>query len=362
VAAIFYRFLAWLSLLLACAGCGDVVRTAPADVVDSGYWSTNVALDKNIFWLDEDRVMFAGFVPRSDEQRNVEMQVLSKGIFIWDTHAGTTVRYADIYGYLCHSGGYVSYLSRLTDRHVVFMDGPLGHEKETQSPGAAQERALLSPLTCKIPSGPRPALALGHAPFALLDGHGFLDLQDRYGRAPEDMNKPVLLYRPDGGAPVELPVTRIEVDANRIRYFEFADSYLLWGARPAGAAPGKLKPWPEGMPHPVYLMTPAGEVTTIEIPYAKWMAAGEFDVVPTKAGLFVVSHNMLDAGRAGGAAGYMLSNNTLTAVLPGYIEFMAVSPGGCKIAFARRAGTDYFNRPGQEPRIQMLDVCKAGRS
>jgi len=84
--------------------------------------------------------------------------------------------------------------------------------------------------------------------------------------------------------------------------------------------------------------------------------------VPTKAGLFVVSHNMLDAGRAGGAAGYMLSNNTLTAVVPGYIEYMAVSPGGCKVAFARRAGTDYFNRPGQEPRIQMLDVCKSGSS
>ena len=361
MAAIFCRFYGLLLLLQLCAGCGDVVRIEPVNVVDSGFWSTNVALDKNIYWLDEDRVIFAGYLPRSDEQRNAEMQVLSKGIFIWDTRDGSTVRYADIYGYLCHSAGYISYLARVTDRHVVFRDGLLGQEKETLSPGAAQERALLSPLTCKLPHAARPQLARGHEPFALLDGHGYLDLKGRYGSAPVDLEQPVLLYRPDTTEPVELPVTRVEVDVNRIRYFEFNDSYLLWDAHARGAAPGKLKPWPPGMPRPVYLMTPAGEVTTIEIPYAPWMADGEFDLVPTRAGLFLVSRNMLDRGGIGAAA-YLFNDQTLTAVLPGYIEYMAVSPGGCKVAFARRAGTDYFNRPGQEPKIQLLDVCKPGRS
>jgi len=346
-----------------CAGCGEAVRTPPAaGIVDSGYWSTGIAQDRNIYWLDEDRVLFSGVIPRSYEQRNDAMQVLSKGIFIWDTRDGSVIRYADIYGYLCHHAGYVSYLHRLTDRHVVFRDGLLGQEKETLSPGAAQERALLSPLTCRLPRGARPQLARGHEPFALLDGHGFLDLRDHYGVALVDLDQPVLLYRPDAAQPVALPVTRIEVDANRIRYFEFNDSYLLWGARPRGAPAGKLKPWPTGMPHPVYLMTAAGEVTTLEIPYTPWMADGEFDLVPTRAGLFVVSHNMLERQRSGEAAAYLLGAQGVTPVMPGYVEYMAVSPGGCKVAFARRAGTDYFNRPGQEPRIQMLDVCKAGLS
>jgi hypothetical protein len=362
VAATFYRLCVVLLLVLNCAACGDVVRTAPVGIVDSGYWSTNVSLDKNIYWLDEDRVIFAGYLPRSYEQRNDEMQALSKGIFIWDTRDGSTTRYADIYGYLCHHKGYVSYLSRITDRHVVFRDGLLGQERETLSPGAAQERSLLSPLNCRLPRGTRPVLARGHEPFALLDGHGYLDLKDRYGGAPVDAEQPVLLYRPGTEAPVALPITRIEVDVNRIRYFEFNDSYLLWGANPRGPAPVKPKPWPPGIPRPVYLLTPGGEVTRIEIPYVAWMADGEFDLVPTKAGLILVSHNMLENRRSGGAAAYLVTGNTLTAVLPGYIEYMAVSPGGCKVAFARRAGTDYFNRPGQEPRIQMLDVCGLGLS
>lgn len=175
--------------------------------------------------------------------------------------------------------------------------------------------------------------------------HGYVDL----GQQGKGGNEPAVLVRPDGRK-IELPLKGRQADG--IRYLDFLGQYQL-------NTGSSCRRQGEKCPPEMYVMNPAGEVTTLTFPVEILniipMAASTYVV---RGGVLIKSYNLKKPGF------FLWRNGTLHELWrPGSAGFMSLqqtedwgrevmSPDGCKVTFVRGV------RPS---RVFVFDHCSINK-
>lgn len=128
-----------------------------------------------------------------------------------------------------------------------------------------------------------------------------------------------------------LPITRLEeIIPWRAAYSAYAERYVFLTQRPPDGEPARTTPWPKGLAQPVYLMDTDGRVTPIQVPWR--VEAGMIHLaMPTRAGL-VYQAGGSNPNDWGGL--FLYDNREVWSLDRGRVETFAVSPDGCRVAYA----------------------------
>lgn len=338
------RLLAALALaasVLACASRSLVAQSYP--ITDSRH----AAGSENIYWVDDQRVLFQGFGDRR-ALRPDGVEININKIYLWDVKSGAVVDRGEIGGGLCFSGGYVRYWRWTKDgpgRVVEWMAGKLGHEVPV-------EQSVTDPETCRSRNdSPLPDWTAGKKVLRLRQEHGFLVL----GPERPERNTPVT-YHPKGLSDgILMPFKRREAWLSFIKYVPFENAYFIVGdyfvADPRNPLGGYNKsPWPKDVPIPVWWLYPDGRLKEIKLPTDSRDGSWTF---PARGGIYYVSHRYPDA------AGLfkVLDGSKVRQMVRGSIQGYVVSRDGCKIAMNH--DENYAGKRGQGT-VKAVDVCKKG--
>jgi hypothetical protein len=328
------------------------IKEAGYELIDNG---------NQVFWLDNDRVLFNGadyneLVPRSGDGRLIPKSAL----FIWDTRTDRVTRYGDIDGRLCYADGYVRYPLRGRGELVTFKIGKLGAEDERDlifKPG--EPRPEVNRFTCREfrTEDLRPTRENHLIP--LREGHGFLDLgpAQKLKIVQERLEEePIHLY-PEGGKPsAALPIDKREASHLLLSYSAFNDVYLMYSAIPKSGRVGVITNWPHGKPQPLYVMRPDGQTTVIDVPYDVSRSGLANDYWLLRPGVFMISDNRY----RGVEGGYLIRGGQFVRLMRGSIRAVGVSPDGCKVAVGIQPTDERERKRSTAAQLKMVNVCEGG--
>lgn len=307
------------------AARATATESSPYPVFDSGAWADWHGYTQNIYWIDNDRVIF--WTVKDNEKKRV-----SSGPFnlsVWDTAvadkvtsrpgsanpSGSVKPYTEYYQSVtvCIQGGMIHRTQKDAQGNVQRFYGKFGEEKTFEFPKT--KGAFFDEMNCRPNDNPE-ILAkrqAGRAIKPLLDRHGYLDVGP-IKRKP-GVNEPAVYYpfgQPKG---IELPIS--SQDANIVRYYPFKGAYLIHSHNYGGGTRSKGFWW----------LYPDGKVEEHSIPV-------ETNPYPTRKGI-VTRRGPAEPNRDTSAAGlYLWSGKEPVKLLAGYAEDIDVSPDGCKLAFS----------------------------
>ena len=380
VLAVLWTFAIWLLAWQAYVPAAPP-RLPEADV-PGGYCLTGGELadgrtqeQRGIVWLDNQRAMFQGYIPMEGRQKG------DVGVYIWNVERNEVLRYGEEVRF-CYADGTI-YLWELSKwaRPPTGMEpnsftqryryGPLGKEKPgiCRGDGLGHNEGCVGDvdMSCKPWVYARGASPLGvesRVEVHLRSGDGVIVARSAWAivkrrNVPYEelvrlSRQPLLLVNERHPQGKPLPMQEVEeIGAGRAAYSDFKQKYVLVGASPKNGRPGHFTNWPAGMPQPVYSMSRDGEVEVIEMPKLKdWTNIHQ--AMPSRQGLvYWGSH-----GRTGG--GLFIYNGTRNdAIDRGQVGTFAVSPDGCKVAYAI---INDYNRGPSPPifdyRIKYVNLCR----
>ena len=121
---------------------------------DTQYAIWNLIVTPSLYWVDNDRLLFAGF--RADEiqaaiksRQIVDPVTRLRKLYLWDNSKKSARLYANA-DRVCFADGLVSYVLRIDKaaKKQVVKEGPFGSEKEVEKP-LPPEGAVRSNFTCR---------------------------------------------------------------------------------------------------------------------------------------------------------------------------------------------------------------------
>jgi hypothetical protein len=301
----------------------------------------------------------------------VRSEAASKGLYIWDIRANTVSKYSN-HTEFCYADGYIHarefHIDRADQTVRPIRYGTLGQEKDDTC-DVSTGKGCHGPLnmSCKPVEYPIGSLPLGEESvlgIQLRSGDGVLVTMTRRVSAtrPESVEerrerfkKPLLLLNkryPSGKA---LPITAMEgIGARGTAYSSFAKRYVLVPSRLSDVQAGHSTNWPEGRPQPVYLMTPEGDVETIQVPSRPDWNTVQLSL-PAVHGLV-----FLGSGAHGNEWGgiFLYDKGDVWGLDRGKAEALAISPDGCKAAYS--IFNDFGKSRTNIARVKSIDFCKRG--
>jgi hypothetical protein len=306
---------------------------------------------QQIFWLDDDRILYTGYEPSVREVRKEDgKSVTKRGIYVLDVRSNKVTRHADAEGFLCYRNGFVRYSVTFDpkSRIAVRREGRFGEEKEIVVDMKEQPTGhLVNPLTCDDYDARGNATERGKR-LPLLNDHGVLEYA-RVGPIAGSPMFPARLYRFGGKEPITLGVDGAAVSEARVRYYEFADVYTVGYLPP----PGLSTQWPKNAVHYIYLMNPKGDVTEVPISGGAWSDVPVHRFVLSKAGIVLYGGKLrkyLDPGTTGV---YLVQGVRTLKLVSGLLSGIGVSPSGCSVAVAM---TSYSKSPDPTT-IRIIEFC-----
>ena len=334
-------------------------------VYSTGYEISQTGLWPSLYWIDNDRLLFAGIetadmeaaIVRKDEERRH-----LKKLYLWDARTKSVKHYADATE-VCVADGVVHYRVRVDWEagKIVERVGPLGSEKEIERPSGSKEELsrtaqikwVRSQHTCKthVLSELVPPPAKGHRILVLREGDGYLDVGPLAPKERLDQRgKPVLLFRPGRQSAVELPM-KIEQGSGNPHYSPYLGAYVS-RPRPKGSDPGHITSWPRGLPFTIYTFKSDGDSREAVIPYGEWGTITQ--VWPTPLGWIFSGHGAVRA-----KAGLFLFHTSSARRLDnGQVYEISVSKDGCRVAVGIQ------NRHldmGTPINLKIIDLCPGTR-
>lgn len=347
-----FRVVVFAVVVLLSSVCDAQVRDARGYAIkDSGLVARSGAIQRDIYWLDNERVMFIGANPRDYVEPAPGAKELRYALMLWNVRTGevTTHHRADVAnGSLCIARAYVrftytpDYRRSPEDQRWYVVAGPFGREEsrlmdaESRAAMSRHER-VVNPNTCREYE-PAKLPRLGYRVEPLLDGE-FVGLE----REPRNGEAVPWKYWPRQGSAVVLNMSREPIRITR--HSQFGDSYVVDEA-PRDVVFG------ENVVRRSWLMDRTGRTRDFTPPSGPWMR-GSTTVAPTKRGLFLVSH-AVSAGANGAAGGYLMVDGEFVRVVPGLPTVFDVSPDGCKVALA--VG-QYSRGSSPMPSVKAINVC-----
>jgi hypothetical protein len=302
---------------------------------------------KGMSWINDDEIMFVGIRIVSDPTVAHTGERVEYKLDIWNIRNGA-IRTLREFGRQsirpCFSDGHVLVWTRTKDGTHQSYYGDT-NSISLAAPGKQFDGLFCRPVE-QVPTLPVWTQGREIRWLERIDG-GFLDFGEQRGAME---NTAVRFYRHGASQHegIQLPVGRREI-ATAIPYFAFKDAYFV-------ASTYWQHPRPQGVPYPVYWLYADGRLERIvEIPWGPWRSRASSWTIPTNVGVLMVSHNfnvrnsrdLADAGL------YLISGTSATRVLKAWIESVAVSPNGCKLAF------DFADHVTQKVNtLRAIDLCK----
>lgn len=317
---------------------------------------------QGLVWLDDNRVMFVGVVGGDPA---------SLGLYIWEVNTREVTKYSN-HTRFCFADGYIAAHSFRADqpqsklRSIKF--GRLGEEVDGTCDTSKQDdcSALLN-MSCKrraflgaAPTGNEAVYAI-----ELRNGDGVIVNPVAMGRV-KDLPKGVEAQRayfarpyllvskrfPEGKA---LPISAVEeIRPWRASYSSYAKRYVLVTERPADGQVGLSGTWPRGRAQPIFLMDVEGNVDTVPIPSRQEWNSIRLAQVMIPGTVFWGTGSR--ENEWGGI--FLYTKFDLVALDRGKVEAIAVSPNGCKVAYAMFV--DYGRVSKLAARVKHIDVCVRG--
>lgn len=310
-----------------------------------------------IFWLDDYRILYTGWEPNIKTIRKEDGRTVTKvGIYVLDLRSNQAKRHSDAEGFLCYRDGYVRYTVTYDPktRIAVRREGKFGEEKELLVDMKQQPAGYrVNPLTCREYDARGNAADRGRR-LPLLDGHGVLEFSRLMSPAPGSPMHPARLFRGMDSEPITLAVNGAAVSESRVRFYEFANAYTVGYVPPAGF----WWNWPKNAVHRVFLLSPDGKVTEIQMSGGDWSDVPVTRFVLTTAGV-VVYAGKLGKNRDPGTTGiYLVQGNRTVKVASGLLIGIGVSPNGCMVAAAMQT----YRKIPDPTMIRIVDLCAEGRA
>jgi hypothetical protein len=292
---------------------------------------------------------------------------------VWDTATGSISPYAALQtlqgtARVCIRGNFISYIRRKpgTDKEwfVVYgkiQDGQIVEEEVTALPNPFQ----VNPFSCRYYASPPPWNFKGRATTPLLEEHGYIDWGPRGGDVPSD-DSHLTLHRPGGTQGVQLPIRRKGL-TSRMSYEPSMKAYLIASDTYRHPLTGEAQPftsWPKGKPFLLWWLTPAGETTEVQIPYAPFMesTASRGFLAVRGGGIFAWSHAIAPFGtNPGDAGGYLFRDGTIRKLVTGLVHRPTVSHDGCRVAFVHDPWDTEFPKDRKDRiTVKVIDFCEGG--
>ena len=345
------------------AAAGDAVAYK---VVDSGVFPVSGGRKSWAGWLDNRRLLFAGVSPTNSPGEFSIGAQLNYAILLWDTVRNETqvVVQAQWIGELCVDVDQVVievYEGDIRNQIHWVIEGRfpnLGQRRRGES-----ESNFVNPQQdCRRWPPPPPGLKSGEVAW-LRSGDGYLIRRDN-GNAVEANDYPrAILHRTDKKE-ISLPMTAR--GAQVIAYAKWKSAYLLHGET---RAPGSTMFRPPHMQGPLgdeavlYWLYPDGQTESVVAPYGVWNRAYTSTFAPTKRGLIRAGGDSTNDSTPGFAGLYLFENvSRVKRLIAGPVEVGAVSPDGCRVAFAHAPNRlppqniVIGGRPAFT--LKMIDVCQ----
>ena len=308
-------------------------------MVDSGFPVDVVS--KDIYWIDEDRVLFRGVVlaPGRGPLETAH---------VWDTKQNKVEPYGNSQKglrYFCSNKGYVSYVWQ-----GKIYAGAFGKEEAVAAARPMDSFSQRNPYSCKPYAGLSEfdswRKQSGRAGVQLLEEHGWLDVSG---------SSNIVLYRDSKSPVVETSIPR-QAGPIEVRYIPWTNQYLVTGNTGSG-----------GKTYPAWYLRPDGSSIEIKWPDGEWQVASDY--LPTRRGLLVWARKGTDPSTYV-YGHFLLRGGAATRIAWGYYwKGTSVSPDGCKVAFrhslnredeARGDGEWKAGRPANT--LRMIDVCEPARA
>ena len=315
-------------LLILCgaltAACVSLPWAGEFEIKDSG-----VQADRGIriYWLNNDDVLFAGPTGETRPRRDGVAEPINR-VSVWNIRTNEVKRYGELAGSLCYYEEYVVFWERDVPTNRLWINYGKFGETVRQERGPAQGE--FDPVTCRpikeLP--PRPEWTQGLAVRWLRAEHGLLVLGSADPK--EAFKNTSISYCPGGEQArcIKLPIKQRE--SRGFEWVPFKGAYFVVGhyfqvdpKHPSGGF-GR-SPWPAGIPMPVWWLYPNGQVEEIMLPTGHWL---QTIVVPTVLG-FATTNTYFTTGQAGV---YLVRGEKVSRIFEGFVEQLAYSPDGCKIA------------------------------
>jgi hypothetical protein len=355
------RALLWLVVSLA---AGSAFAVEPA-VFDTGYEVIPRTLAPSLYWVGNARLLFEG-IDKSDmdaalaDGKPHPVQRL-KRLYLWDGRSRAVRFYADGAG-LCVANGVVRFTLRIDRASAVRIvrEGPPGSEAVVRidMPGKdGRADTVYSPLACKsyARGDLSPPAPPGRRVVVLREGDGYLragpvGMAERVEAFRAHGRENIKLFGPRNPTGIDLPIT-LEQGPGYPIYSEYLGAYVTL-PRPRGSAPGRITPWPRGLPFTVYSFNASGDAREITIPYGEWGAIAWAQ--PTSAGWIFAGH-----GAPTPKAGlFIYSSGAVRRLDSGYVYEIAVSPDGCRAGVAIKNRLLEINAPTN---LRIVDLCGSAR-
>ncbi|HSD70454.1 MAG TPA: hypothetical protein VLB07_12915 [Woeseiaceae bacterium] len=296
----------------------------------------------------------------------------SKGLYIWDLRANLVSKYSN-HTEFCFAEGYIYasefHIERVNQPIRPIRYGNLGQEKDDTC-DVSTGKGCHGPLnmSCKpvqfrgkAPLGPDSSyiIELRTGDGALVDPVSRMIVLDRMPKSikqqQEFFSRPLLLLsgRYPSGKP--LPIMALEeVSIQGTAYSEFDKQYVFLTTRPTDGVPGHTTIWPKHQPQPVYLVNKDGGGRAIHIPSHRDWNKIHLAMAAVPGLVFIGS-----GAYANEWGGIFLQDGKSAWVLDrGKAEALAVSPDGCKAAYA--IFKDYGKTKIDIASVKSIDFCKGG--
>lgn len=327
----------------ALGACSQAEKKSPYPILDSGMLAGDSSAITNIYWIDNQRVLFRAVKNNDKRMAHIGPYNLS----VWDIRKGVSpyTPYAhDVTA--CLRDSIFRYTLEDEQKNVQLFHGPFGEEKLIPQP---PKFSYFDDINCRFEDDPEIAQLTrnGRAIIKLLAKHGFLDVGPNRGKESSE-NRQAELHIKGNPQAITLPIRRFELSG--IKYFEFNNAYYF-------ANPGAYAR--TGQPASTKWLYPDGRVEEVLIPIGPW-AASPTSVYPTKHGYFVVSDEYASMSHPGIAGGYFIQGEKIVKAIHGSIRGVAVSPDGCKIALshARTLMDDVATSKDPAKRtLKVIDFC-----
>lgn len=280
-------------------------------------------------WLDNRRVLFVGVLLQDGNE--------TRGLHIWDVADNKVSQYSTHTNF-CYADGYLVAFGprqpRNDERRSAISPiryGLPGQEKDetcdTLTGKGCQGMLNMSCKPRQYSDNRHPIGSKWGTTYELRSGDGVL--LTATGSLAERMSRPDMLLSKRFPEGKPMPFKGVPIDG--AAYSEFQRRYALTSRIPADDLGTTSTNWPKGRPQPVYQLNPEdGEVDVIHVPWrAEWTAIHL--AMPSRGGLVFMGGGG-HANQWGGL--FLYDNREVWALDRGRVETFAVSPDGCRVAYA----------------------------
>ena len=350
---------AWVLLLVTSCPLAEAnpeyeVVPSPFPILDSDFL---VSSRNELFWLDEDRVLFVGSHKKKPLTLD-EPRIGGFGLYIWDTRDNSVSMYREkVYGHLCYEDGWIHYTVNRA-RPYRYAAGPLGKERETTLVTRDDARQFhqthfFSKTTCRYHERSTYGISRkdGKHVVPLGDSGNHLTVEIAFrGEVGETR-----FFRSGDKEGRRLPFDFSEFVVKKIKFYEYKKRYLLkphhrnWVRKQNSNNENCTSAW---------WLDSDGSSELICIPSGPWNTPSSILFTPLRNGIALISHRVFDNRPSAGGL-YFTNDDGHMKLFDGWVHAPATSPSGCRLALTHAPDLEAsaYGRGLGKTKLKMIDFC-----